>query len=132
MEEVRVLVESARGVQQRCNLGLLCYSGGCLKILKHFRSNIPVPEARAVSFIDDITFILPRELPFDIVATWNVTEWLQERLGVVGISLNRKKSHALLADEVGPEHDNGRAAYGNGLHRVRIEPTGREGRGSSS
>ena len=126
------VVESARRVQQRCNLGPLCYNGGCLKILKHFRSNISVPEARAVSFIDDITFILPRELPLDIVATWNVTEWLQERLGVEGISLNRRKSHALLADGVGPEHDNGRAACGNGLHRVYGGPTERESRGSTS
>ena len=32
-----------------------------------------------------------------------VTEWQQERLGVEGISLNRRKSQALLADGVGPE-----------------------------
>ena len=31
-----------------------------------------------------------------------VTEWLQERLGVESISLNRRKSQALLADGVGP------------------------------
>ena len=52
------VVESVRGVQQGCNLGLLCYSVGSLTILKTFRSNLPVPGARAVSFIDDITDIL--------------------------------------------------------------------------
>ena len=31
------VVESARGVQQGCNLGPLCYSAGLLKILKEFR-----------------------------------------------------------------------------------------------
>ena len=30
--------------------------------------------------------------------------WLQERLGVEGVSLNRRKSQALLADGVGPDH----------------------------
>ena len=33
------VVESARGVQQGCNLGQLCYSAGSLKILKEFRAN---------------------------------------------------------------------------------------------
>ena len=37
------VVESARGVQQGCNLGTLCYSAGSLKILKEFRANPPVP-----------------------------------------------------------------------------------------
>ena len=55
--------ESARGVQQGCNLGPLCYNAGSLKILNEFRANPPVPGARAVSFIDDITVILPTE-PF--------------------------------------------------------------------
>ena len=41
-------------------LGPLCYSAGSLKILKEFRANPPVPGARAVSFIDDITVTLPR------------------------------------------------------------------------
>ena len=97
------VVESARGVQQGCNLGPRCYSAGSLKILKEFRANPPVPGARAVSFIDDITVILPPELSLDMAAIGKVTEWLQERLGVEGISLNRRKSQALLADGVGPE-----------------------------
>ena len=75
------MVESAQGVQQGCNLGTLCYSAGLLKILKGFRANPPVPGARAVSFIDDITAILPPELSLDIAAIGKVTEWLQERLG---------------------------------------------------
>ena len=37
-----------------------------------------------------------------MAAIEKVTEWLQERLGVEGISLNRRKSQALLADGVGP------------------------------
>ena len=97
------VVESARGVQQGCNLGPLCYSAGSLKILKEFKANPPMPGARAVSFIDDITVILPPEFSLDIAAIGKVTEWLQERLGVEGISLNRRKSQALLADGVGPE-----------------------------
>ena len=97
------MVESARGVQQGCNLGPLCYSAGSLKILKEFRANPPVPGARAVLFIDDITVILPPELSLDMAAIESVTEWLQERLGVEGISLNRRKSQALLADGVGPK-----------------------------
>ena len=97
------VVESARRVQQGCNLGPLCYSAGSLKIPKEFRANPPVPGARAVSFIDDITVILPPELSLDMAAIGKVTEWLQERLGVESISLNRRKSQALLADGVGPE-----------------------------
>ena len=97
------MVESARGVQQGCNLGQLCYSAGSLKILKEFGANPPGPRARAVSFIDDITVILPPELSLDMAAIGKVTEWLQERLGVEGISLNRTKSQTLLADGVGPE-----------------------------
>ena len=97
------VVESARGVQQGCNLGPLCYSAGSLKILKEYRANPPVPGARAVSFIDDITVILSPELSLDMAAIGKVTEWLQKRLGVEGISLNQRKSRALLEDGVGPE-----------------------------
>ena len=78
------------------------HSAGSLKILKEFRANPPVPEARVVSFID-ITVILPPELTLDMAAIGKVTEWLQERLGVERISLNRRKWQALLADGVGPE-----------------------------
>ena len=97
------MVKSARGVQQGCNLGPLCYSAGSLKILNEFRANPPVPGARAVSFIDDIAVILPPEVSLDMAAIGKVTEWLQERLRVEGISLNQRKSQALLADGVGPE-----------------------------
>ena len=96
------MVESARGIQQGCNLGPLCYSADSLKILQEFRVNPPVPGARAVSFIDDITVILLPELSLDMAAIEKVTEWLQKRLGVEGISLNRRKSQALLADGVEP------------------------------
>ena len=81
------VAESVRGVQQGCNLGTLCYGAGSLKILDESRANPPVPGARVVSFIDDITVILPPELSLDMVAIRKVTEWLQERLGVEGISL---------------------------------------------
>ena len=66
-------------------------------------ANPPVPGARAVSFIDDITVILPPELSLDMAAIGKVVEWLQKHLGVEGISLNRRKSQALLADGVRPE-----------------------------
>ena len=111
------VVESAQGVQQGCKLGPLCYSAGSLKILKEFRDNPRVPRARAVSFIDDITVILPPELSLDVAAIGKVKEWLQERLGVEGISLNRKKSQALLADGVGPEQLTEE-------HRVAMDTTG--------
>ena len=62
-----------------------------------------MPGARAVSFIDDITVILPPELSLDMATIRKVTEWLQERLGIDGISLNRRKSQVLLADRFGPE-----------------------------
>ena len=62
-----------------------------------------MPGARAVSFIDDITVILPPELSLDMIAIGKVLELLQKRLGVEGISLNRRKSQALLVDRVGPE-----------------------------
>ena len=97
------VVESARRVQEGCNLDPLCYSAGSLKIVKEFRAFPPVPGARAVSFIDDITVILPPEISPDMAAIEKVTEWLQERLGVNGISLNRRKSQTLLADGVGLE-----------------------------
>ena len=97
------VVASARGVQQECNLGPLCYSAGSLKILNEFRANPPVPGARVVSFIGDITVILQPELSLDMAAIEKVTKWLQERLGVECISLNRRKLQALLADGAGPE-----------------------------
>ena len=59
-----------------------------------------MPGARAVSFIDNITVILPPKISLDMAAIGKVTEWLQERLGIEGISLNRRKSQALLADGV--------------------------------
>ena len=62
-----------------------------------------MPGARAVSFIDGITVILPLELSLGVAAIEKVTEGLQECLGVEGISLNRRKSQALLTDGVGPE-----------------------------
>ena len=74
------MVESAHGVQQGCYLGPLCYSAGSLKILKEFRIIPPVLGAQVVSFIDDITVILPPELSLDTAAIAAVTEWLQERL----------------------------------------------------
>ena len=97
-------VKSARGVQQGCNLGPFYYSAGALKILREFRANPSIPGARAISFIDDTTVILPSELSLNMAAAGKMTEWLQERLGVEGISLNRRKSQALLVDGVGPEH----------------------------
>ena len=68
------MVESAQGVQQGCNLGPLCYSTGSLKILKEFKANPRVPGARVVSFIDDITVILPPELSLDMESIGKVTE----------------------------------------------------------
>ena len=62
-----------------------------------------MPGARAVSFIDDITVILPPELSLDMAAIGKVMERLQERMRAEGISLNRRKSQALLAYGVRPE-----------------------------
>ena len=41
-------------MQQGCHLGPFCYSGGSLKILKEFRTNLSVSGARAVSFFNAI------------------------------------------------------------------------------
>ena len=68
------VVESARGVQQGYNLGLLCYSVGSLKVLKEFTANPPVPGGRAVVFIDDITVILQPKLSLDMAAIGKATE----------------------------------------------------------
>ena len=97
-------MESAREVQQGFKLGPLCFSTDSFKILGEFRANPPVPGARAVLFIDDITVILPPELSLNMSAIAKFTEWLQERLRVEGISLNRSKSQTQLYNGVGPGH----------------------------
>ena len=56
-----------------------------------------------VPFIDDITIILPPEHSLDMAAIGKFTEWLQERLGVEAISLNRRKSQTLPENGVGPD-----------------------------
>ena len=98
------MVKSVRGVQQSCNVNHFCYCTSSFKILKVFRVNPPVPGAKAVSFIDDITIILPPELSLDKAAVVKVPEWLQGRRGVEDISLNRRKLKARLKDGVGPGH----------------------------
>ena len=65
------VVESARGVQQGCNLS----PAGSLKILKEFMNNPPVMGPRAVSFMNDITVILPPEFSLDTAAIVAVTKW---------------------------------------------------------
>ena len=45
---------------------------------------------------------LPPELSLKMEVIGKVTEWLQECLGVQGISFNRMKLQSLLADGVGP------------------------------
>ena len=90
------VIESARGVQQGCSLGPLCYSAGTLQALQDFRTDPPVSGARAMAFIDDITVILPPESARDMSAICKVTAWFEDRLAVLGIKLNRGKSKALL------------------------------------
>ena len=51
----------------------------------------------------DCAVILPPELSLDMAAIGKVMEWPQERLGIEGISLNRRQPQASLADGVGPE-----------------------------
>ena len=60
--------------------------------------------SRGISFVDDTTVNLPPELSLDREAIGKVMEWLQERLGLEGISLNRRNSQALVEDGVRPEH----------------------------
>ena len=70
-----------------------------------------------LSFIGDITVLLPPELSLNMAAIGKVREWLQECLRIEGIALNHKNSQVLLADRVGPEH---RTAMGDtGLTVVR-------------
>ena len=76
------VIELAWGVQQGCNLDLLFYIAGLLKTLIEFWVNPPVPGARAISFFDNITTILPPKLSVDMAAVGKVMEWLQKRRGV--------------------------------------------------
>ena len=69
-----------------------CYSVDSLKILKEVRANLPVPGARAISFIDGIAAILLSELSLGMAAIAKVTERLQKHLGVDVISLSHRKS----------------------------------------
>ena len=127
------VVESARGVQEGCNLGPFCYSAGSLKILKEFRAHPSVPGARAVSFIDDITVILPPELSLDMAAIGKVTEWLQERLAGERRHLAEPKEIAGPASRWSwARTADGRAASGNGYHRAHGSPIGDEGCGSTT
>ena len=125
------VVESARGVQRGCNLGPLCYSAGSLKILKEFRANPPVPGARAISFIDDITVILPPELSLDMAA--------RESYGMAAGTPEGRRHIAEPTEIAGPARrwrwagtTDGRAASDNGYHRAHGGPTGDEGCGSTS
>ena len=87
-----------------------------------------------VSFIDDITAILPPELSLDMATIGKVTEWLQERL------FNRGRRHFAEPKEIaGPASrwcwartTDGRAASGNGYHRAHGGPAGDDGCGSTS
>ena len=74
-------VESARGVQQGYNLGPLCHSAGSLQILPEFGANQPVPGVRAVSFIDDITFVLPSERSLNMLAIGKVNNGCRNAWG---------------------------------------------------
>ena len=56
------LINTHTHAQKDCNLDPLRYSAGLLKIPKELTENIAVHRARAVSFIDEITVILPPEL----------------------------------------------------------------------
>ena len=61
--DVEVIIEK---LSNSIPLTPLCYIAGTLKKVKGFRTNPPVPGARAVSFIDDITEFLPPELSLDM------------------------------------------------------------------
>ena len=58
-------------------------------------SEPPMQGARAVSLIDTIKVILPPELSLDMAAIATFIEWVQERLGIEHISLNKRKLLAL-------------------------------------
>ena len=59
-----------------------------------------MPQARVALFINGITVILTLEPSLGMPARAKVTEWLQERPREEGISLNDRKSDAVLADGV--------------------------------
>ena len=67
-----------------------------------------------------------------MAAIAKVTEWLQERLGVEGISLDHRKWQALLADGVAPEHPMEEQRTAMNATRAHGGPTGDEGSGSTS
>ena len=126
------VVESARGVQQGCNLGPLCYSAGSLKILKEFKANPPVPGARAVSFIDDIT-------GHSTTGIFSRYGRDRESYGMAAGTPGGRRHLAEPKEIAGPASrwswartTDGRAARGNGYHRAHGGPTGDEGCGSTS
>ena len=125
------IVESARGVQQECNLGPLCYRAGSLKILKEFRAKPLVPGARAVSFIDITAILTTGTLPR------NPTH--RESYGMAAGTPGGRRHLVERKEIAGPASrwgrartSDGRAAYSNGWHRAHGGPTRDKGRGSSS
>ena len=82
-----------------------------------------MPGARAVSFIDDITVILPPELSLDMAAIRKVTKWhLAEPKEIVGLASRWSWSRTT----------DGRAVSGNGYHRADGDPIGDKDCGSTS
>ena len=66
--------------------------------MKWFGINAPVPENRALSFIDDRMAILSPNCFLNVAALAAVTELLHKRSGVEDISLNRRQLQALLVN----------------------------------
>lgn len=55
------VIPSAHAIQKGCNPGSPCDGVCFLKTLMEFKTNLPMPEAQVLSFIDDIMLILPPE-----------------------------------------------------------------------
>ena len=96
------MVESARGLPRLLRELFLLQVR--LAQMKWFGINAPVPENRALSFIDDRMAILSPNHFLNVAAIATVTESLHKHSGVKDISLNRRKLQALLANWVEPEH----------------------------
>ena len=86
---------SLRGSKAILLSGLFFHSAISLRILKEFMTEPPMQGAGAVLLVDTIKVIRPPELSLNMTSISTFIEWLQERLGIEHISLNKRKLQAL-------------------------------------
>lgn len=93
-----VIVDSARVVQQGCNIGPLGYSLGFIPLMKRLKDSPPVPGEQMCAFVDRLPFFLHPALAHDISAIAAIIEWLERNLQQAGVTLNSHKSKITIAE----------------------------------